>query len=152
MQVCQRLKRCGKPFCCSLFSSSVAFLMISVVSPKRSPSNADFSRRNSKNQLHLGQESVGDVSVLSYCSSLRNSWPKPTGVLEHYREGETNCWFSIFRGVFFPTASRRRRRMSTYFSLFTVTIPINYSRQIPGTFRSYCYVCTPSLLLHGFMQ
>jgi hypothetical protein len=35
--------------------------------------------------------------VLSHCSLLRNPRPTPTGVVEHYREGETNSWFSIFR-------------------------------------------------------
>jgi len=42
-----------------------------------------------------------DAAVLSHCSLLRNAWAKPTGVLEHCREGETNRWFSIFRGVSF---------------------------------------------------
>ena len=54
-----------------------------------------------KNQLELGQESMGDAALVSYFSLLRNPWPKPAGVLEHYREGETNCWFSTFRGVSF---------------------------------------------------
>jgi len=43
----------------------------------------------------------GYSSVLSHCSLLRNPWPKPTGVLEHRREGETNRWFSVFREVSF---------------------------------------------------
>ena len=37
--------------------------------------------------------------MLSHCSLLKNPRPKPTGVLEHGREGEINCLFSIFRGV-----------------------------------------------------
>jgi hypothetical protein len=49
-----------------------------------------------KNQLQPGQESKWDASVLSRCSLL-----KPTGVLEHCREGETNCGVSYYRGVFF---------------------------------------------------
>jgi hypothetical protein len=39
--------------------------------------------------------------LLSHCSLLRNPWPKPTGVLKHCREGEIDCWGSIFRGVSF---------------------------------------------------
>jgi len=54
-----------------------------------------------KNRLQQGQESAGDAPVLSRCSLLRNPWQKPTGVLEHCREGETNCWLSIFRGLSF---------------------------------------------------
>jgi hypothetical protein len=57
--------------------------------------------RRGKNQPGPGQESVGDASVLSHGSLLRNPWPNPTGALEHCREGKTNTWFSIFVGVFF---------------------------------------------------
>ena len=45
--------------------------------------------------------SIGDAPVLSHLSLLRNPWPKSTGVLQHCREGETNCWFFIFRA--FPS-------------------------------------------------
>jgi hypothetical protein len=41
-----------------------------------------------KNQLEPGQESIGDIPVLSHCSLLRIPWPKPIGVLAHCREGE----------------------------------------------------------------
>jgi len=51
-------------------------------------------------QLDKGRESMWDIPVLSL-PLLRNPLPKPTGVLEHCREGETNCWFSTFRGVSF---------------------------------------------------
>jgi len=54
-----------------------------------------------KNLLEPGQDSMGDPPVLSHCSLLRNPGPKPTAVLEHCREGETNCRFSIFRA--FPS-------------------------------------------------
>jgi hypothetical protein len=51
-----------------------------------------------KNQLQPSQESMCDFPVLSFCSLLGNSIPKPTGVLEHNCEGQTYCWSSIFRG------------------------------------------------------
>jgi len=54
-----------------------------------------------KNQLDPGQESIEDASVLLHCSFLRNPRPKPIGVLEHCREGDTNCWFANFRGISF---------------------------------------------------
>ena len=63
--------------------------------------NADFSQETGKNQMEPGQESMGEATVLSHCSSLRNPWPKVTGVLEQCREGESNCWFSIFQGITF---------------------------------------------------
>ena len=50
----------------SLFRSSVPFLMKSVVSQKRPLFIADFGRGNIKNQLDPGQESMGDVPVLSH--------------------------------------------------------------------------------------
>jgi len=50
------------------------------------------------NQLEPGQKSMGDAA---HCSLLRHPLPKPTGVLEHCREGETNCWISIFRSASF---------------------------------------------------
>jgi hypothetical protein len=40
-------------------------------------------KETGKDQLKSGQKSMGDVPVLSHCSSLRNPWPKPTCVLEH---------------------------------------------------------------------
>jgi hypothetical protein len=42
-----------------------------------------------KHQLQPCQGSVGDAPVMSLCSLLGNPRPKPTGVLEHCREGET---------------------------------------------------------------
>ena len=53
-----------------------------------------------KNQLEPG-EGMGDASVLSHRSLVRNHGPKPTGVLEHCHQGETNCRLSIFLNVSF---------------------------------------------------
>jgi hypothetical protein len=57
------------------------------------------SREQEKNQLQPSQESMGDAPVLSHCSLLKDPQAKPNGVLEHCREGQTNRWFSIFRGI-----------------------------------------------------
>ena len=43
------------------------------------------------NILTAGQEIMGDDPLLSHFSLLTNPWTKPTGVLEHFRQGETNC-------------------------------------------------------------
>ena len=56
---------------------------------------------------------VENASVLSHCSFLRNPCPKPAGVPEHCHEGETNCWFSIFRGASFLTASLKATKNVT---------------------------------------
>jgi len=74
---------------------------MSVASEKRRPFNAGFSSGTSNNQLHPGQKGNVDALVLSHYSLLRNPLPKPTGVLEHCCERETNCWFSSFRDVSF---------------------------------------------------
>jgi hypothetical protein len=60
---------------------------------------------------------------LSRCSSLRTPWPKPTGVLEHCCEGETNS-FSVFFGAF---PSDRIPKEAKYFPLLAVAIPVNYT-------------------------
>jgi hypothetical protein len=64
--------------------------------------------------------------------------PKPTGVLEHCNEGETNCWFSIFLVLILLTTSLRRRRMSMYISLFTATIAVNYAAEFRQIFDAVC--------------
>ena len=51
--------------------------------------------------MEPGQESMGNGVVLSHCPLLRNPLIQLSGVLEHCREGETNCRLSIFRGVSF---------------------------------------------------
>ena len=90
-------KHSWKTFLWRLFSSSFAFIMIAAASQKRRPFSACFSRGNRWNSTEGRPESMGDAPVLSHCCSLRNPWwPKPTGVLEHCREIETNCWFPIF--------------------------------------------------------
>jgi hypothetical protein len=62
-----------KPFCESLFSSSVALLIMSVASQKHCTFNALFpTREEVKNQLEPGQESMGHAAVLSRYSLLRN--------------------------------------------------------------------------------
>ena len=44
-------------------------------------------REEVKIQLEQGQESMGNVPLLSRCSLPRNSRPQPNGVLEHCHEG-----------------------------------------------------------------
>jgi len=56
--------------------------------------------RTGKNQLKPDQE-MGDATVSSHRYLPRNPWPKPTGVLEHCPEEETNCWFFISWDVSF---------------------------------------------------
>jgi hypothetical protein len=71
---------------------------------------------------------MGDTAVVSHCSLLRNPWPQPTGVLEHCREGDTNCWFSIFWSLLL-TASLRQRRTSVCILVFTVAVPVNWTSE-----------------------
>ena len=102
---CQRLWRrlelSWKPFCESIFSSSVAFLMISVASQKPLPFNVYFSRG-------IKQQSVGTRwgeywrgSSLVILFFAKKSFAKPTVALEHCREGVIKYCFTIFRGVSF---------------------------------------------------
>jgi len=69
-----------------------------------------------------GTHQLGTAEYGGCCSlvTLFFGKKKLTGVLEHCREGETNCWFSIFC-CFLLTASLRRR-MSVYICLFTIQL------------------------------
>ena len=55
-------------------------------------------RGTGKNRLEPVDKSMGEATVLSNCSLLRNSLPKPASVLEHCHDEQTNCFFSNFRG------------------------------------------------------
>jgi hypothetical protein len=74
---------------------------MSVASQKRRPFSVDFIPGNRLKHMEAGQENMEDSPVSSHCSLLRNPQPKPAGVLEHCREGQTNCWFSILQGLSF---------------------------------------------------
>ena len=76
-----------------------------------------------------GRRVWGDAPVLSPCSLLSNPWQKPTVVLEHCCEGRNQLLVFYFSGRFVLIASFRGRRMSICISLFTVAIPVNYSRE-----------------------
>ena len=88
-----------------------------------------------KNHLEPSEVSGGDASVLSHCSLLRNPLPKPTGVLEHCCERETNCWCLIFRGV--SLRPHYFIRSSNYCKLY---------QRIPGTFLATTYNCHLNVL------
>jgi hypothetical protein len=83
-----------------------------------------------KYQLQPGQESMGDTSLLSHCSLLRKACVKPTDVLEHCRDGESNCWFSILGA--FPSDGICRAtkdvsaRIFFYINFSPVAICVNY--------------------------
>jgi len=69
--------------------------MTSLASQNHRPFNDDFNRGNRQHSAAV-REGTWNAPMLSNSSLLMNPWPKPTGVLEHCREGETNCWLSIF--------------------------------------------------------
>ena len=110
-------------------------------------------RQLEKNQLQPGQGRRGGAPVLSRCSSLRNPWRKPTGVLENCHEARNKLLVLHFSGRFLLIASPQRRKMSTYISLFTIAIPVNYTSESPKSFEDTMYVFyvtsgrTPELLL-----
>jgi len=95
---------------------------MSEASQKRHPFNSDSTEGRGKNRLEPGQESVGDAPVLSHCYFRRNHLPKPTGMVEHFCAGETNCWFSICGASpahHIPNTMKNVR----YISLFTAVVP-----------------------------
>jgi hypothetical protein len=97
-----------------------------------------------------------DAPVLSHCSLLRNTSAKPTGVLEHCREGETNCWFSIFRGVSFwqqPQGDEGCDDVMSGTNLWdrfpSCSIPANYTSEFRENFEATAYIKS---VLHCVME
>jgi len=76
-----------------------------------------------KNQLDLAQQSTGYAVALFFA---KKSLTKPTGVLEHCGEENTNGWFYL-SGLFLLTASLMQRRMSKYIYLLKAKISVNYA-------------------------
>jgi len=70
------------------------------------------------------QESVGDAVNLSHRSLLRYTWPKPTGVLEH------------FSGLFLLTAFLSGQRMPMYRNFPHAKILVNYTSEFPELFET----------------
>ena len=89
-----------------------------------------------QNQLLPGKESKGDAAVLLHCSLVRNMWPKPTGVLEHYCEGKPIWQFSLFRGVSFWSHPQGDEGYQSIF-LFQNSNSCKWYQRISGTFWSY---------------
>ena len=66
------------------------------------------------NQLNPGQERMWDVPGMSHSSLLRNRWSKPTGMLEHGREGETNYFENNYSfGTILDTVPAKQVPMTT---------------------------------------
>jgi len=101
-------------FCKSLFSSYVAFLIMSVASQKRHILRYCFPVE------WKGKKSY-KASVLLHCSLLRYLSLKPTGVLQ----------LLVLRisGLFLLTASVGRRRSLVYISLFSASNPEDYTSE-----------------------
>ena len=117
-----------KTFCASLFTSSVAYLIISVGSRKKNaPSLMPISVDGTgNNQLESGQESMSYAPVVSRCSLIRD-------------QNRPICWSIVhFSGRFVLTVSLRNWKISMYTSLFTVSIPVNYTSE----FREHFEVTT----------
>ena len=74
-----------------------------------------------KNQMEPGDESPGDAPVLSYCFILRYPWPKPTGVLEHCHEAETNSLSPFFGELPSDCIPKATNDISIYFYIHIFT-------------------------------
>jgi hypothetical protein len=73
-----------------------------VAPQKRRPLYVDVNQENRyKSSGKTSGECGGCFGVVTLFYAKKNPLRKPTGVLEHCRGGETNCWLSIFRVVSF---------------------------------------------------
>jgi len=59
-------------------------------------------------------------------------------MLEHCREGEINCWFSIFRMFPFSPIPKATKDVKVHI-LFTVEIPVNYNGEFRENFEGTAY-------------
>jgi len=73
--------------------------MMSIASQKSLPCNADLIRRTGNNRLEPGEEILGDATLMSHCSLLRNPLPKTFGVLELSLDEKTNCFSLTFGAI-----------------------------------------------------
>jgi len=71
-----------------------------------------------------------ETPMLSRGSLPRNPCPKRTGVLEHCREGQTNCWFPIFKEFLSDSIPKATKDVSEHF----LAILVMYIQRIPGKF------------------
>jgi hypothetical protein len=101
---------------------------LSAASQKRRPIEG-----TDKNKLQPDQLSTGYTTVLSHCPLLRNTLPKPTGVLEHCHE-EKQTVGSPFIGVFpYDRVPRVTKDVNVHFFIHSSNSCKLYQR-IPGTF------------------
>ena len=128
-------KHFWKPFYENLFSSSVAFVMMSAASQKHRPFNADFSRGNRKKSAVTRPPEYGGCSsiITLFCSQkplTTADWC--AGALSRRR----NKLFVLhFSGPFLLTASLRRRRTSMSVNFFIHSSnSYKLCQRFPGTF------------------
>ena len=112
----------------SLFSSTFAFLMVSLASQKRRPFNADFKLAG-KTQLKPIQEYMGDTPILSNCCLVRNPWPKPTvcwRIVMNEKSTDGSPFFVMFPSDRIPKATNplMRQKFPSCSSSFKL-IPAN---------------------------
>jgi hypothetical protein len=92
----------GSNYCESLFSSYIAFSIISHKIKKIAvPSRFISEVWTGKNQLKLDQKSMGDAPLLSRFYFVKKSLTKTDRCVGACSEGEINYRFSICRGIVF---------------------------------------------------
>jgi len=109
----------------------------------------------SREQLNISCSRVRrvqrDAPVLSHCFWLRNPWPKPTGVLEHCREGKRTIGSPFFGAFVSDCIAKATKNVSVHFFIHSFTfrdepvmdkvLAIKRScklyQRVPWTFWSY---------------
>jgi len=131
-------KHSWKQFCEGFFSSSITFLMF-VPSEKSRFFNVDFSGRNRSKLAAARSGEYGwfsSVVTLFFAKKALTKSDRCAGALSWKRKRVLVFHFS---GCFLLIASPQRRKISVHISLFTVAIPVNYTREFREVFDATKY-------------
>jgi len=143
IRFCQQLYRCWKhswkPFCKSLFSSSVAFL-ISRITKTLSLQCWYLSREQVKISWSPSQGSIWGcirVVTLLLVRKFLTKTDRCAGALS-WRRNRLSILHFLWR--FLLATSLRRRRMSMYISSFTVAIAVNQASEFQEVLKYYVFL------------
>jgi hypothetical protein len=130
----------GSFFAKAFFSSSVAFLMMSLASQKLRTLNADFNEGNRYKSAGAKLGEYGGCSNVVTLFFVRNSLTKIDQYAGELPERRNQPLVPHFSGRFLLTASLRQQGMLMYISSPQAAIPVNYTIEFQELFEAIKYI------------